>query len=79
MYYDVNPRLLNLRGRVQKANGPGLLRFRLSGSNKLGHPRFTTLEARLRGRCGEIIESRMIPDAPDVSHWTLDSSAYLPD
>jgi hypothetical protein len=79
LYYDVNPRLLSLRGRVQKANGPGLLRFRLSGRNDLGHPRYTTLEVRLRGRYGEIIDSRMLPDAPDVNRWTLDRSDFLPD
>ncbi|MDH4049479.1 MAG: hypothetical protein OEW68_15090 [Gammaproteobacteria bacterium] len=78
LYYDVNPRLLSLRGRVQKAKGPGLLRFRLSGRNDLGHPRYTTLEIRLRGRYREIINSRMIPDAADVRSWMLESTEYLP-
>ena len=46
--YYANPRLVELRARVRKAEGPGLLKFQLVGENSNGHTRLTTLEVRIR-------------------------------
>ena len=75
--YDVNPRLLVLRGRVQTAPGPGLLRIRVSGTNRQGHLRHATLEVSVRGHSSEIVNHRMIPDAPDVSRWELAAVTFV--
>lgn len=77
--YDVNPRLLSLNARVQKAPGPGVLRIRVSGTNRLGHVHHATIESRVGGHASEIIDHRMVPDAPDVYRWNLDSIAFVPD
>ena len=74
--YDVNARLFALNARVRSAPGPGLLRLRLSGRNRLGHLHRTVIEVSLRGRAGEILSKRMIPDAPDVYRWRLDSIRF---
>ena len=74
--YDVNARLFSLNARVRSAPGPGQLRLRLSGRNRLGHLHRTVIEVSLRGRPGEILSKRMIPDAPDVYRWRLDSIRF---
>jgi len=74
--YEVNPRLLRLRGRVQSATGSGLLRIRLIGMNQLGHRHPTEMELSLRGNHSEIINYKMIPDHPDVADWEITSISY---
>ncbi len=76
-YYS-NPRLLELRSRVQHASGPGLVVFRLSGENRDGHVRRTSIEVRIRGRYSEIVSTRLITDHPDVDSWTLESMHFTP-
>jgi hypothetical protein len=76
--YYANPRLLELRCRVQRATGPGLLRIRLVGRNGDGHARRTTLEVRVEGRYSEIVDTKLITDHPDVYHWELDSVGFEP-
>ena len=63
---------------MQKAEGPGLLRFRLVGENDDGHIRRTVLEVRIRGRYSEIVNSKLITDHPDVDDWRLDSISFAP-
>jgi len=77
--YDVNDRLLWLRGRVQFATVPGLLQITLRGSNPLGHARYAPMEIQLRGRATEIVDFKMIPDYPDVANWAIDRIVFLPD
>ena len=77
--YRPNPRLLRIRGRVQKAPGPGLLQISLLGANRLNHVRRALLEVRLRGRNSEIVRHEMIPDAPDVYSWELAGVTYRTD
>jgi hypothetical protein len=77
--YDVNDRLLWLRGRVQAATAPGLLQITVRGSNRLGHVRFAPMEIQLRGRATEIVDFRMIPDWPDVANWSIDRIEYRTD
>lgn len=76
--YDGNPRLLWLRGRMTLAPGPGLLQITLRGTTRLGHVRYAPMEIELRGRSGEIVDFRMIPDHPDVADWAIDRIAFLP-
>jgi len=76
--YDVNDRLLWLRGRVQFATVPGLLQITVKGSNRLGHVRYAPMEIKLRGRASEIIDFKMIPDEPDVYNWAIDHIVFLP-
>lgn len=76
-YYS-NPRLLELRSRVQRASGPGLIVFRLTGENRDGHLRRTSFEVRIRGRYSEIVSTRLITDHPDVDSWTLESIQFTP-
>jgi hypothetical protein len=76
--YYANPRLLELRSRVQKAEGPGLLRIRLVGQNSDGHTRRTVLEVRIRGRYSEIVNNKLITDHPDVAAWQLESISFEP-
>ncbi len=76
-YYS-NPRLLELRSRVQRASGPGLIVFRLTGENRDGHLRRTSIEVRIRGRYSEIVSTRLITDHPDVDSWTLESIQFTP-
>ena len=76
-YYS-NPRLLELRSRVQRASGPGLIVFRLTGENRDGHLRRTSIEVRIRGRYSEIVSTRLITDHPDVVSWTLESIQFTP-
>ena len=76
-YYS-NPRLLELRSRVQHARGPGLVVFRLSGETRDGHLRRTSFEVRIRGRYSEIVSTKLITDHPDVDAWTLDSIQFTP-
>ena len=76
--YYANPRLLELRSRVQQAEGPGLLTIRLIGENADGHTRRTVLEVRIRGRYSEIVNDKLITDHPDVDGWRLDSISFVP-
>jgi len=76
--YDVNERLLWLRGRVQFTTVPGMLRITVTGTNRLGHVRFAPMEIQLRGRATEIVDFRMIPDHPDVANWSIDRIDFIP-
>lgn len=76
--YDVNERLLWLRGRVQFTTVPGLLQITVRGSNRLGHVRFAPMEIQLRGKASDIVDFRMIPDHPDIDNWAIDKIVYLP-
>ena len=75
--YESNPRLLQLRARVQKSPGPGLLRIRLEGKNRQGFSRYTLLEVRVRGNYSEIINHKMIPDHPDVEGWVVERVLFV--
>jgi len=76
--YDVNDRLLWLRGRVQATTVPGILQITVKGSNRLGHVRYAPMEIELRGRASEIVDYRMIPDYPDVENWSIDRIVFVP-
>lgn len=76
--YYANPRLLELRSRVQRAEGPGLLSIRLVGQNTDGYTRRTTLEVRIDGHYSEIVNSKLITDHPDVYRWKIDSVSFTP-
>ena len=76
--YHANPRLLELRSRVQRTVGPGVLMIRLVGENADGHVRRTTIELRIRGDYSEIVNTRLITDHPDVYRWDLDSISFEP-
>jgi hypothetical protein len=76
--YDVNDRLLWLRGRVQSTTVPGVLEITVKGTNRLGHVRYAPMEIQLRGRASEIVDFRMIPDYPDVENWSIDRIAFVP-
>ncbi len=75
--YDVNRRLLRLRGRIAFAPGPGRLEIWLRGSNRLGHVRYAPMEIEVRGRASEIIDFRMIPDYPDVANWQIERIEFV--
>jgi hypothetical protein len=77
--FYANPRLLELRSRVQVAEGPGILKFQLVGENANGDTRRTLLEVRIRGHYSEIVNSKLIPDDPDVYSWRLESISFEPD
>jgi hypothetical protein len=76
--YDVNDRLLWLRGRVQFTTVPGVLQITVKGSNRLGHVRYAPMEIELRGKASEIVDFGMIPDYPDIANWAIDHIVYLP-
>lgn len=76
--YRSNPRMLDLRSRVQRATGPGVLKIRLVGENADGHTRRTTIEVRIRGHYSEIVNTRLITDHPDVYSWAVDSISFEP-
>jgi hypothetical protein len=75
--YDVNDRLLWLRGRVQFTTVPGVLQITVKGSNRLDHVRFAPMEISLRGRATEIVNFEMIPDYPDVANWSIDRIEFV--
>ena len=77
--YRVNPRLLQLRARITKAPGPGQLKINVAGNNRLAHPRRAAIEVTIRGKASEIVNTDMIPDAPDVSQWELVSIQFAAD
>lgn len=74
--YEKNSRLLELRGRVESAAGPGMLQIMLKGTTRLGYPRYAPMEVKLRGRYSEIVDFRMIPDYPDVADWQIDRITF---
>lgn len=76
--YRSNPRMLDLRSRVQRATGPGVLKIRLVGENADGHTRRTTIELRIRGHYSEIANTRLVTDHPDVYRWAVDSISFEP-
>jgi hypothetical protein len=76
--YDVNDRLLWLRGRVQSTTVPGVLQITVKGSNRLGHVRYAPMEIELRGHASEIVDFEMIPDYPDVANWSIDHIVFVP-
>lgn len=76
--YYPDPRMLELRSRVENATGPGLLRIQLVGENTDGYKRLTTIEVRIRGNYSEIVNSKLITDHPDVYSWRLASIAFEP-
>ncbi len=77
VYYS-NPRLIELRSRVHRASGPGVVQLRLSGTDSAGATRFTTLEVTIRGRNSEIANHKLITDFPDIESWQLESVRFLP-
>jgi len=77
--YYANPRLVELRSRVLRASGPGLVILRLAGENALGETRYTTLDVRIRGRYSEIVNHKLVTDHPDVEQWRLESVRFRPD
>jgi hypothetical protein len=76
--YEVNDRLLWLRGRVQFTTVPGVLQITVKGSNRLGHVRYAPMEIELRGKASEIVDFEMIPDYPDVANWSIDRIVFVP-
>ena len=76
--YRSNPRMLDLRSRVQRATGAGVLKIRLVGQTTDGHTRRTTIELKIRGNYSEIVNTRLITDHPDVDSWEVDSISFEP-
>ena len=77
--WEGNDRLLQLRGRVVSAPGPGLIQITLAGTTRLGYRRYAPMEIRIRGRPTEIVNFKMIPDYPDVYDWIIYRVAFVPD
>lgn len=77
--YRANSRLLQLRARVVKAPGPGRLTVNVVGKNRLEHLRRAAIEITINGRASEIVNHDMIPDAPDVYSWEIQSIAFEAD
>jgi hypothetical protein len=75
--YRVNSRVLQLRARLVKASGPGRLLIGVTGVNRLGYPRRADIEIDIRGNYSEIVRTEMIPDAPDVYSWELDTIRFV--
>lgn len=76
--YRSNPRLLELRARIRKASGPGMLKIRVVGENRDGFVRRTTMEIQIRGNYSEIVNHRLITDHPDVDSWELEAISFQP-
>jgi hypothetical protein len=75
--YEVNDRLLRLRGRLLSASGPGLIRITLTGTTRQGYRRYAPMEIAVRGRPTEIVDFKMIPDHPDVYDWVIDRMEFV--
>ncbi|GIK35899.1 MAG: hypothetical protein AMXMBFR45_01930 [Gammaproteobacteria bacterium] len=74
--YDSNSRELWLRGRIERADGPGVLRLMLSGTSRPGEVHYTSMDIDIRGRATEIVDFHMIPDEPRVENWRLDRVGF---
>ncbi|MEL7448376.1 MAG: hypothetical protein AAFN78_04160 [Pseudomonadota bacterium] len=74
--YSANQRIVELRSRVTQASGPGMFRIWLYGENYQGYPRRAVLEVPIRGVRSEIVNLRIIPDAPDVEVWVIQSVEF---
>lgn len=74
--YDSNSRELWLRGRIERADGPGVLRLMLSGTSRPGDVYYTSMDVDIRGRTTEIVDFHMIPDEPRVENWRLDRIGF---
>lgn len=76
--YYPNPRIIELRGRVAHAPGPGWIRILFAG-NRNGQRASSVMEIPIRGRHSEIIDKRFIPDNPAIRHWRVLSVRFEPD
>lgn len=77
--YQSNPRVLQLRARVQTAPGPGLLRIWLAAADRQGHRHVFPFEVRVRGQYSEIINHKMIPDHPNAQGWEVQLVEFIAD
>lgn len=76
--YDSNSRELWLRGRIERAEGPGVLHLMLSGTSRPGAVHYASLDIDIRGRTTEIVDVHMVPGEPAVDNWRLDRVAFTP-
>lgn len=76
LWYLQNSRLLRLKARIRKQTGPGVIRMRLVGNNRLGDLRRTQIMLPVRGAYSEIVTHDLRPDAPDVADWRLTSFEF---
>lgn len=77
--YNENPRVIELRARIQKQTGAGTLRLELTGTTRQGDLRRTEIVLTVRGKHSEIVRHQMRPDAPDVQNWQLLTMAFYKD
>ena len=78
IHYEPNPRIIELRSRIQKQTGPGVLRLDFTGLNRQGDYRRTEAVLEVRGRASEIVNHRFRPDAPDAQSWKLVAMTFTP-
>ena len=76
--YYPNPRIMELRGRVMHAPGPGWVKILFAG-NRDGQRASSVMEIPIRGRHSEIIDRRYIPDNPAIRNWRVLSIRFEPD
>lgn len=76
--YYPNPRIIELRGRVAHAPGPGWVKILFAG-NSNGQRASSVMEIPIRGHHSEIIDRRFIPDNPAIRHWRVLSVRFEPD
>jgi hypothetical protein len=53
-----------------------MLQINVSGQNRQGHMHRAAIEIEIRGHISEIVNKEMIPDAPDVYAWQLESIVF---
>lgn len=76
--YYPNPRIMELRGRLSHAPGPGWVRILFAG-NRDGQRASAVMEIPIRGRHSEIIDRRFIPDNPAIRNWRVLSIRFEAD
>lgn len=76
--FEPNPRIIELRSRIQKQSGPGTLRLDFTGQSRQGDYRRTEAVLDVRGRASEIVNHRFRPDAPDALSWKLVAMTFTP-
>jgi hypothetical protein len=69
--YLPGSRVMEVRGRVWRAPGPGWVSILFRGARPNGAASTAVMEFPIRGNASEIVDRRFIPDFPEVRYWRI--------
>lgn len=76
--FEPNQKVIEIRGRLTRTAGPGMLVFEFTGETPLNEAVFHSADVPVRGNYSESISHKFGPPYSNQTHWSLYRISFRP-